>query len=108
LKPASDARERAEDLLRRFVISIDGPSGSGKTTTAKLVARALGFRHVDTGAMYRAVTLVALERGVDLGDGERLGEIARAVEVETALDANGDPTVRLGDRDVTGAVRVAR
>ncbi len=51
-----------------FVIAIDGPAGSGKTTTAKSVARELGFIYVDTGAMYRAVALFAIQRGVAISD----------------------------------------
>ncbi len=99
------APRSAEDLLRAFSITIDGPSGSGKTTTARLVAKKLGLRHVDTGAMYRAVTLVALERGVDLGDAERLGEVTRQLEIFIEQDERGEPRVRIGERDVTEAVR---
>ncbi|HXV14907.1 MAG TPA: (d)CMP kinase [Candidatus Krumholzibacteria bacterium] len=95
----------AEELLRTFSISIDGPSGSGKTTTARLVARELGLRHVDTGAMYRAATLIALERGIDLGDGERLGAVANDLEIFVEQDGRGEPCVRVGERDVTDAVR---
>ncbi len=101
----SRAPRTAEELLRTFSISIDGPSGSGKTTTARLVAKELGLRHVDTGAMYRAVTLVAIERGVDLGDAERLGALAGELEIFVEQDARGDPRVRIGGRDVTDAVR---
>lgn len=95
----------AEELLRTFSISIDGPSGSGKTTTARLVAKTLGLRHVDTGAMYRAATLVALERGIDLGDGERLGAVANDLAIFVEQDERGEPRVSVGDRDVTEAVR---
>ncbi len=95
----------AEQLLRGFTIAIDGPSGSGKTTTARLVARRLGFRHIDTGAMYRAVTLVAREQGIDVGDGERLGALARGLAIDVAAAADGAPVVRIAGRDVTAAVR---
>ena len=95
----------AEELLRGFTIAIDGPSGSGKTTTAKLVARRLGFRHIDTGAMYRAVTLAAREQGIDVGDGERLGALARSLAIDVAADDGGVPVVRIAGRDVTAAVR---
>jgi cytidylate kinase len=94
-----------DDRIRSFVIAIDGPSGSGKTTTARLVAHRLGFRHIDTGAMYRAVALAALERGIDPGDGERLGALARELAIEVAAGADGEPLVRIGERDVTAAVR---
>jgi len=59
------------------VIAIDGPAGSGKSSVSFGLARALGLRVLDTGAMYRTVTLAALEEGVDLADGEALAEIAR-------------------------------
>ncbi len=101
----SRAPRTAEELLRTFSISIDGPSGSGKTTTARLVAKELGLRHVDTGAMYRAVTLVAVERGVDLGDADRLGGVASELQIFVEQDERGEPCVRIGGRDVTEAVR---
>ena len=66
----------ATRLMRAMVIAIDGPAGAGKSTVAQGVARALGFTYLDSGAMYRAVALAALERGIDLDDGERLGELA--------------------------------
>ncbi|HHJ98431.1 MAG TPA: (d)CMP kinase, partial [Actinobacteria bacterium] len=59
-----------------MIIAIDGPAASGKSTVAKAVARRLGVRHLDTGAMYRAVTWLALERGVSTGDAEALARIA--------------------------------
>ncbi len=101
----SRAPRTAEELLRTFSITIDGPSGSGKTTTARLVAKKLGLRHVDTGAMYRAATLIAIERGVDLGDSDRLGPLADELEIFVETDAGGEPRVRIGSRDVTEAVR---
>ncbi|HET6348857.1 MAG TPA: (d)CMP kinase, partial [Candidatus Krumholzibacteria bacterium] len=87
-----------------FVFAIDGPSGSGKSTTARLVAARLGLRHVDTGAMYRAVTLCAREAGVDTGDGSRLGELARSLSIDFAAGSDG-PAIRVGNRDVTADIR---
>jgi CMP/dCMP kinase len=84
------------------VVAIDGPAGSGKTTVSLGVGDALGLEVLDTGAMYRAVTLLALERGLDSRDGE---SIVRAVE---AADLQlGDPpgSVRLDGRDVTREIR---
>lgn len=105
MKRAGVPPRSAEEIIRTFAIAIDGPSGSGKTTTARLVAKRLGLRHVDTGAMYRAVTLVALERGVDVGDAERLGDLADELAIDVDQDADGAPRIRVGERDVTDAVR---
>jgi cytidylate kinase len=84
------------------VVAIDGPAGSGKSTVARGVADALGFAVLDTGAMYRAVTLLALERRFDLGDGESIAQAA-----EGALLELGDPpgSVRLDGRDISGEIR---
>ena len=103
-----DRRRTAEDFLRSFIITIDGPSGSGKTTTARLIAQRLGLRHVDTGAMYRAVTLIALERDIDTGDGERLGELSNSLAIEVVAEPEREPRIRIGDRDVTEAIRAPR
>lgn len=81
------------------VIAIDGPAGSGKSTVAQAVARKLGVAYLDTGAMYRSVTHVALQRGVDVTDGEALAELARELEIEV-----GDRVLVDGD-DVSEAIR---
>jgi CMP/dCMP kinase len=83
-----------------MVIAIDGPAGAGKSTVAQRVAKALGFTYLDSGAMYRAVALAALDRGVDVEDGERLGELAWDLDI----DFEGD-TVRLDGRPVEGQIR---
>ena len=93
-------------------IAIDGPSGAGKSTVGYALAEDIGATFVDTGLMYRALTLAALERGVDVDDGPALGELARAssIEVERPGPAHPDrlETVRLEGRDVTDAVRGPR
>ena len=65
------------ELLRlgdeAMIVAIDGPAGAGKSTVARALAERLGFRYLDTGAMYRALTWLAMQRGLDLGDAERLG-----------------------------------
>jgi cytidylate kinase len=81
------------------VVAIDGPSGSGKSTVGRGVARALSLEVLDTGAMYRAVTLAALDAGTDLTDPSALAELARALTIEP-----GD-RVLLDGRDVTEAIR---
>jgi CMP/dCMP kinase len=83
-----------------MVIAIDGPAGAGKSTVARGVARALGFTYLDSGAMYRAVALAALERGLDPDDGERLGELAWDLDIDFARD-----TIRLDGMPVEGRIR---
>ena len=86
------------------VIALDGPSGSGKSTVARGVARALGWRYVDTGATYRAATLAVLRAGVDLQDTTAVERVVRSarIELSTAPDA---PGTRLGEDDVSAAIR---
>ena len=60
-----------------MIVTIDGPAGAGKSTVASRLAERLGFRYLDTGAMYRALTWLAMQEGIDLGDGEQAGR-ARA------------------------------
>jgi CMP/dCMP kinase len=83
-----------------MVIAIDGPAGAGKSTVAKGVAGALRFTYLDSGAMYRAVALAALERAIELDDGERLGELAWDLDI----DFEGD-TIRLDGKPVEGRIR---
>jgi cytidylate kinase len=87
-----------------MVVAIDGPAGSGKSTTARLVAEALGFVHIDTGAMYRAVTLHAIREAVPLDDDEALAEVARNARIELGNSERG-PWVRLNGEDVTQVIR---
>jgi cytidylate kinase len=83
-----------------MIVTIDGPAGAGKSSAARELARRLGFRFLDTGAMYRAVTLAARERGLDLADPEQLNSLVRSIRVELAGDR-----VMLEGRDVTDAIR---
>jgi cytidylate kinase len=83
-----------------MVIAIDGPAGAGKSTVARGAAKALGFTYLDSGAMYRCVALAALERGVDLDDGEALGELARGLRIELE-----DGAVRVDGADVGERIR---
>ena len=87
-----------------MIVAIDGPAGAGKSSVARALAERLGFRHLDTGAMYRALTWLALKRGLDLGDDERLAELAREHPVSFA-----DPhVVRIAGVDVTVEIREPR
>ncbi len=85
------------------VIAIDGPAGSGKSTVARGVAAALGLPTLDTGAMYRAVALAALEAGVDLGDGDAVAAVAKAARID--LD---DGRIALDGREVSEEIRGPR
>jgi CMP/dCMP kinase len=86
-----------------MIVAIDGPAGAGKSTVARRLAERLGFRYLDTGAMYRAVTWLAVERGLALDDGEPLGSLAEDYPVE--LDDGG--RVSIAATDVTAAIRQA-
>ncbi len=86
-------------------IAIDGPAGSGKSTVARMVAKELGFTYVDTGAMYRAVTLKALQEGTDLNDREALVQVARSASIELVPGEDSMLKVLLNGADVTRAIR---
>src|SRR5438105_14178045 len=86
-----------------MIVSIDGPAGAGKSTVARSLAERLGFRYLDTGAMYRALTWLALRAGVALDKGARLGELAAANPVD--FDEHGRSFV--AGTDVTAAIRRA-
>jgi cytidylate kinase len=85
-------------------VAIDGPAGAGKSTVARRLAERLGFRYLDTGAMYRALTWLALQEGLPLGDGEPLGDLARLNPV--TFDEVG--RVFIAGTDVTSAIRQSR
>jgi cytidylate kinase len=87
-----------------MIVAIDGPAGAGKSTVARRLAERLGFRYLDTGAMYRAVTWLAMQRGLPLGDGAPLGELAAANPV--TFDDTG--RVSIAGTDVTASIREAR
>ena len=87
-----------------MIVAIDGPAGAGKSTVARRLASRLGFRYLDTGAMYRALTWLALERAVPLDDGAALARLA----AEHRFVLAGDGAVRVGDEDVTTEIRLPR
>jgi cytidylate kinase len=89
---------------RNLVVAIDGPSGSGKSTVARAVATALDCRYLDTGAMYRAVTWLALHRGVDLTATDALTELARSAALRIVADPRA-PSIEADGVDVSAAVR---
>jgi CMP/dCMP kinase len=87
-----------------MIVAIDGPAGAGKSTVARALAERLGFRYLDTGAMYRAVTWLAMQRGVDLGAAEALADLARSEPV-TFDEAD---RVWIAGTDVTSSIRGTR
>ncbi|MHC4870899.1 MAG: (d)CMP kinase [Planctomycetota bacterium] len=87
---------------KKNAVAIDGPAGAGKSTVAKRVAESLGFLFVDTGAMYRAVTLTAERQGVDMEDAEEMGRTARAIEI--TFDETGRQVFVNGE-DVSSEIR---
>ena len=84
---------------RRLIIAIDGPSGAGKGTVARTIASRLDYRHIDTGAMYRAVAWLARQGGIDLLDEARVAGVARSA----VLDLDG--AVRANGQDVSALIR---
>jgi CMP/dCMP kinase len=82
------------------LLAIDGPAGSGKSTVARAVADALGLHTLDTGAMYRAVTLAAMQAGVDVADADEVADVAERAEIEL-----GDGSICLDGRDVSAEIR---
>lgn len=85
------------------IIAIDGPSGVGKTTTSRLVARALGIPHIDTGAMYRALALAATREGIDTHDEAKLEELASRVRIDFVPGEQSH--VLLNGEDVSALIR---
>lgn len=87
------------------VIAIDGPAGAGKSTVARRLAAELGYLYVDTGAMYRAMTLKVLMCGVNPADRERVAKIAQETDIALVTGPDGAPQVVLDGIDVTGRLR---
>lgn len=90
-------------MAKDIIITIDGPAGAGKSTTARKVAETLGYLYIDTGAMYRAVTLAVLRSGVNL-DESSVSSFTRSLVIHLKQDDKGQRTTVNGD-DVTEAIR---
>ena len=90
------------------IITIDGPAGSGKSTVAKILARELNLKYIDTGAMYRAITLLALQNNIDCKDEESILKLARNINLEVdsnSVDESKYTTVKIDGKDVTDEIR---
>ena len=90
--------------MRKIIIAIDGPAGSGKSTTARLVAQKLGYTYIDTGAMYRALTLKVIESNVDPNDEDSIVKLAENTRIDLIYE-NGNLKVILDNRDVSDKIR---
>ncbi len=93
-------------MKENFIIAIDGPAGSGKSTIAKLIAEKLHFLHIDTGAMYRAVTWKVLQQGITIGTGaeSEIVEIAQKLNL-TMKKENGVNRVFVDEKEITSEIR---
>jgi cytidylate kinase len=91
-----------------MIIAIDGPAGAGKSTVARILAKKLGFLYVDTGAMYRALTLKILENNVAISDEPRINALAQKVKIDLRNNADGSLSVILDGRDVSLEIRQAQ
>jgi cytidylate kinase len=87
-----------------MIVAIDGPAGAGKSTVARALAQRLGFRYLDTGAMYRALTWLAMQRGLDLSDEHALASLAR----EEPVSFDDQERVSIAGTDVTSSIRMTR
>jgi cytidylate kinase len=90
-------------MSKKLIVAIDGPAGSGKSTSAKLVAQRLGYVYIDSGAMYRAVTYLALKKKI-LGNEKAIGDLANSADIH--LDyVNGETRVNANGNDITEELR---
>ena len=91
-----------------MIVAIDGPAGAGKSTVAKILAKRLGFLYIDTGAMYRALTLKALENNIDIKDEGKVNELALNTSIDLLNNPDGPLKVILDGRDVSLDIRQPR
>lgn len=91
-----------------MIIAIDGPAGAGKSTVAKIIARKLGFLYLDTGAMYRALTLKSQEENIDINDISAVTQMARRASIDLVNNPDGSLQVFLDGKDVSSEIRKPR
>ncbi|MEK6727266.1 MAG: (d)CMP kinase [Candidatus Omnitrophota bacterium] len=91
-----------------MIVAIDGPAGAGKSTIAKIIAEKLRFLYIDTGAMYRALTLKVIEQDIDIKDTQRIVEIAADLSIDLINNPDGSLKVFLDGRDVSRQIREPR
>ena len=91
-----------------MIVAIDGPAGAGKSTVARLLAKKLGYLYIDTGAMYRAITLKALDIGIDIKDEAALIRMANSTQIELKNKLDGSIQINLDGKDVSKDIRLPR
>jgi len=91
-----------------MIIAIDGPAGAGKSTVAKIISQKLGFLYIDTGAMYRALTLRVLENNVDIKDIERIVSLATNTNIDLINNRDGSLKILVDGQDVSNEIREPR
>lgn len=89
----------------KSVIAIDGPAGAGKSTIAKKLAKRLNYRYLDTGAMYRAVTWYVIDNNIDVSNEDKIGEIAKNINISFKTDKNGNTSIHVNDKNVSNEIR---
>ena len=91
--------------MKSIQIAIDGPASSGKSTVAKIIAKQLGYTYLDTGAMYRSATFLALKNGIEVSNQETIVELLESNPIRFGRDENGEQLVFVGECDVTLPIR---
>jgi CMP/dCMP kinase len=91
-----------------MIIAIDGPAGAGKSTVAKILAKRLSFLYIDTGSMYRALTLKVLENNLSINDEQGINELASKISIDLHNNPDGSLSVILDGKDVSLAIRAPR
>jgi cytidylate kinase len=96
--------KKGDKFLKRLLITIDGPSGAGKTTVSRILADRLGYRYIDTGALYRGVALAAISSGLNPDDNDGLEKLCNTLKINFVLEEKG-LRLKLNDSDITDRIR---
>ena len=103
--PGDVIKTRQEQVMKTIQIAIDGPASSGKSTVAKIIAKDFGYTYLDTGAMYRAATYIALKHQLDAGNVDQLLELLNQHPISFGRSETGEQLVFVGDVDITHPIR---